>query len=190
VNTGLTQYLKAMGIDRWTERSSDPLAAAVTPAAKATERSDNTETGRSGGTDQTFHILNFQSLAMVVGVDQNELEALPGGLQGLCYDIARAYNLAPSRPVISVLGVARNHEQVDFTDTLRQRISELPRLVILVMDGRSGIAKHANKALDLVNSQNGYSLHIDNVVEFQNSAAVKRKFWEDLTFIRLNPDGS
>jgi len=190
VNTGLSQYLKAMGIDRWTERSSDTLAAAVVPAAKAVERPDNAETNRLGASGQTFHILNFQSLAMVVGVDQNELEALPDGLQRLCYDIARAYNLAPSRPVISVLGVARNNVQVDFTDTLRQRISELPRVVILVMDGRSGIAKHADKALDLVHSQNGYSLHIDNVVEFQNGAAVKRKFWEDLTVIRLNPNGS
>ena len=48
MNTGLSQYLKAMGIDRWTERSSDTLAAAVIPAAKAAERLDNAETNRLG----------------------------------------------------------------------------------------------------------------------------------------------
>lgn len=184
----LSQYLEAMGIDRWTERGSSVVPVALSNPSRAAPSATVTASTDTSG--QTFHVLNFQSLAMLVGVDENELAVLPEALQGMCYELARAYNRAPSRPVVSVLGMQKNKAPEDFTAALSQLISGMPKLVIVIMDVHAKISEHTNSVLNLLNSRNGDYLLIDNLIEFQTRAAVKRKFWEDLMASRVRPRGS
>ena len=177
-----------MGIDRWTERGNPLAPVASSDAPKATPSA--TETASTAAPGQTFHVLNFQSLAMLVGVDQNELEVLPDALLDMCYELARADNRAPSRPVVSVLAIQRNKAPEEFIAALSQLISGMPRQIIVIMDVHAKISEHTNNVLGLLDSRNGDHLFIDNLVEFQTSAAVKRKFWEDLMASRVRPRGN
>ncbi len=181
----LNQYLQAMGIDRWTERGSS--VAAVNTDSPPSSAPLVAETPSTEVAPQTFHFLNFQSLAMVVGVDQKEAEALPDALQRLCSDFARAYNRAPSRPVVSVLAIQGNRAPVDFSPALSQLVSTLPRPLILVLDVHTKISAHTNKLLDLLDNRNSDYVLINNLDDFQASAAVKRKFWEDLMASKARP---
>jgi hypothetical protein len=183
----LSEYLQAMGIDRWTERGSSVAPVIASNPSSAVPSAAETATTSTSG--QTFHVLNFQSLAMLVGVDQHESEVLPEALLGMCYELARAYNRAPSRPVVSVLGMQRNKAPEEFIAALSQLLSGMPRQIIVIMDVQAKISEHANNVLDLLASRNGDHLVIDNLIEFQTSAALKRKLWEDLMASRVRPRG-